>query len=718
MSRSAHFAPSPRSYAPRMKSSPSVGRVRAGRTGSVFDTMGAALGSIKEGIDKASTKVLGTSGLSERLDAARAKVDRRQMRDERHMASGRITVEQADLPFQSGCLFVVALYALYNTLIFFNDVFVPFVVAIFLMYMLDPLVRLLVKPRDVPELLLRFWHFATCQKHIPLPKPLYYDSDLEQELGELGQEHELSAPLLSKAGSNDSELGAHTASAQTASDSVKAWEASRETSISEQTQESSALPQAYRKALDAARSRLDSQMSEASELGALRSRADSESSWVEDPNLPFYRRCHCPRCAAVLVALGAAVGLIMLISLVISDQIEVLRDNIDLIYKPGLNRTERWVNAELAHFGSGPINFSDEIEHATSELMPTVIAYAEVVLERGVVTIIFLVYLLGSPLATGTSKKSMAYDTDKSVRTYIKLKSLICVVVGAAVGSIYTVLGVDLAWIFGILTCILNFIPNVGSMIAFLLPLPVVMLDIRLNATKKICAFAIPLLIHQIVGNYIEPKVFGSSLELHPIIVLLSLTLWSIIWGVAGAILSVPLMAVLRVAVMHIDHAYARKILVVLEGNIFESSRIKAPKKRPTGMGARKRSNSNTSVPDSATEEAPQGTCPREEKVLVTSDTRKYQLGQPVYNTGHDAVNGIVTKVKLTTTTPDGKTAGRITVAIYSLRVVDTSRASKYRVGGRAENLGEDRVSGLIVNCTATTPAGDSGPGQITIFLD
>jgi predicted PurR-regulated permease PerM len=624
MSRSAHFAPSPRSYA-RMKSSPSVGRVRAGRTGSVFDTMGAALGSIKEGIDKASTKVLGTSGLSERLDAARAKVDRRQMRDERHMASGRITVEQADLPFQSGCLFVVALYALYNTLVYFASTFVPFVVAIFLMYMLDPLVRLLVKPRDVPELLLRFWHFATCQEHIPLPKSLYSDSDLEQELGELGQEHELSAPLLSKAGSNDSELGAHTASAQTASDSVKAWEASRETSISEQTQESSALPQAYRNALDAARSRLDSQMSEASELGALRSRADSESSWVEDPNLPFYRRCHCPRCAAVLVALGAAVGLIMLISLVISDQIEVLRDNIDLIYKPGLNRTERWVNAELAHFGTGPINFSDEIEHAASDLMPTVIAYAEVVLERGVVTIIFLVYLLGSPLATGTSKKSMAYDTDKSVRTYIKLKSLICVVVGAAVGSIYTVLGVDLAWIFGILTCILNFIPNVGSMIAFLLPLPVVLLDIRLDATSKICAFAIPLIIHQIVGNYIEPKVFGSSLELHPIIVLLSLTLWSIIWGVAGAILSVPLMAVLRVAVMHIDHAYARKILVVLEGNIFESSRIKAPKKRPTGMGARKRSNSNTSVPDSATEEAPQGTgaAEREEKVLATSDTRK-----------------------------------------------------------------------------------------------
>jgi len=108
----------------------------------------------------------------------------------------------------------------------------------------------------------------------------------------------------------------------------------------------------------------------------------------------------------------------------------------------------------------------------------------------------------------------------------------------------------------------------------------------------------------------------------------------------------------------------------------------------------------------------------REEKVLATSDTRKYHLGQPVYNIGNDLVNGIVTKVKPTMATPDGKTAGSVTIAVYRLRIMDTSHVTKYRVGGRAENLGHDRVSGIVVNCTATTPAGDSGPGQITIFLD
>ena len=72
-----------------LSASPGMGRTRAGRSTSVFDTVGAALGQIKDGIDMASSKMLGSSGLSERLDAARAKVDRRKQREERHTAIGK-----------------------------------------------------------------------------------------------------------------------------------------------------------------------------------------------------------------------------------------------------------------------------------------------------------------------------------------------------------------------------------------------------------------------------------------------------------------------------------------------------------------------------------------------------------------------------------------------------------------------------------------------------
>ena len=66
----------------------------------------------------------------------------------------------------------------------------------------------------------------------------------------------------------------------------------------------------------------------------------------------------------------------------------------------------------------------------------------------------------------------------------------------------------------------------------------------------------IPGLVHFLVGNVVEPAIFGHSMELHPVVVLLSLTLWYALWGVTGAILAVPIVAVLRIVVSHNSHPY------------------------------------------------------------------------------------------------------------------------------------------------------------------
>merc|ERR1711994_120164 len=96
----------------------------------------------------------------------------------------------------------------------------------------------------------------------------------------------------------------------------------------------------------------------------------------------------------------------------------------------------------------------------------------------------------------------------------------------------------------GVLTFFFNYIPNVGPLIATLLPIPLIILDPDLNSLVCVLALCLPMLVHAIVGNIIEPKVFGDSLELHPIVVLLALAFWYAIWGAPGAILSVPITAV------------------------------------------------------------------------------------------------------------------------------------------------------------------------------
>jgi hypothetical protein len=104
--------------------------------------------------------------------------------------------------------------------------------------------------------------------------------------------------------------------------------------------------------------------------------------------------------------------------------------------------------------------------------------------------------------------------------------------------------------------------------VATIIPLPVILLDPDLSATAKIAAFAGPSAVHFVVGNFLEPIAFGSSMDLHPVTVLLALALWYSLWGVPGAILAVPITAVVRIVMAQVDHAYAAVVISVLEGRL------------------------------------------------------------------------------------------------------------------------------------------------------
>lgn len=120
------------------------------------------------------------------------------------------------------------------------------------------------------------------------------------------------------------------------------------------------------------------------------------------------------------------------------------------------------------------------------------------------------------------------------VKRYIGFKMLLSVAVGLMSGLALMVLKVDLALVFGLLAFLLNFIPNVGGVLSTLLPMPVVVFDPSKSLGDILLTFLIPATVHGIVGNVIEPRVLGGAMELHPIVVLLSLMLWGSLWGVVG----------------------------------------------------------------------------------------------------------------------------------------------------------------------------------------
>eukprot|EP01045_Picozoa_sp_COSAG04_P050664 COSAG04_NODE_20642_length_389_cov_0.893103_1_plen_129_part_11 len=109
----------------------------------------------------------------------------------------------------------------------------------------------------------------------------------------------------------------------------------------------------------------------------------------------------------------------------------------------------------------------------------------------------------------------------------------------------------------------LNFIPNVGSAIAMVLPLPFILLDEEMIASPvaQTAALLVPAGVQGYVGNALEPGLFGASLNLTEISVLLSLVFFSFIWGLYGAVLSVPILGAAKIVLHHTDHPLAKVAL-------------------------------------------------------------------------------------------------------------------------------------------------------------
>jgi AI-2 transport protein TqsA len=178
--------------------------------------------------------------------------------------------------------------------------------------------------------------------------------------------------------------------------------------------------------------------------------------------------------------------------------------------------------------------------------------------------LVFVIYLV-SGRTPHEHRTGIYKEMDASIRRYLTVKVLMSVVTGVAVGGILAVIGLDLAPVFGVLAFLLNFIPSVGSLIATFLPLPLALVQFD-TATPVVLVVLIPGVIQVLIGNALEPKLLGSSLNLHPITILLSLVFWGMLWGVAGMVLAAPITAILKIIFDRIE--YTRPLGALLAGKL------------------------------------------------------------------------------------------------------------------------------------------------------
>jgi len=163
--------------------------------------------------------------------------------------------------------------------------------------------------------------------------------------------------------------------------------------------------------------------------------------------------------------------------------------------------------------------------------------------------------------------------TERIFRRYLLLKGSSCLCYGICVGVMMRFLRVQCAAAFGVLSFFLSFIPEVGAFFAMAFPVPVILFDSRLEAPwlTLLIATAGQLCLKFVFANIIEVKLVenDATMKMHPVITLLAVTFFGVIWGPTGMLLSVPIMAYIKVVVLsdEVPSAYRDPVLIMLEGD-------------------------------------------------------------------------------------------------------------------------------------------------------
>jgi len=150
-------------------------------------------------------------------------------------------------------------------------------------------------------------------------------------------------------------------------------------------------------------------------------------------------------------------------------------------------------------------------------------------------------------LAFANSQQKMVH-IDKvlqKIRHYLAIKTMASLLTGALVSILLVIIGVDYPFLWGMLAFLLNYIPNIGSIIA---AIPAVILAlVQLGPAAMVWTLLSFFAVNNLVGNYLEPKWMGKLLGLSAFVVFVSLIFWGYVFGSVGMFLSVPLTMAIKI---------------------------------------------------------------------------------------------------------------------------------------------------------------------------
>ena len=131
------------------------------------------------------------------------------------------------------------------------------------------------------------------------------------------------------------------------------------------------------------------------------------------------------------------------------------------------------------------------------------------------------------------------------VQQYLLMKTVVSLVMGVLSGLGVWLIGLDFPVLWGLIAFLFNYVPNIGPVLAAIPPLALSLLQLGVGGTLLIALLFLAL--HLVLGNILEPQLFGRRLGLSSLVVWASLIFWGWVWGPIGMLLSVPLTVIARI---------------------------------------------------------------------------------------------------------------------------------------------------------------------------
>ncbi len=289
--------------------------------------------------------------------------------------------------------------------------------------------------------------------------------------------------------------------------------------------------------------------------------------WLQDKNIP------------TAIALGLVISCIILVQLTFFSLVSAsLQDFSQALpsYEARLTHNTNALNQRLHGYG---IDMSENVignyfnPETIIDLVAKGLGSVGSVLSNTFLILLLVIFMLLEAASFPTKLRLIFKKPDVSlaklshvvqkIKRYIAIKTVMSLITGLLITFWLMILGVDYALLFGVLAFFLNYVPNIGSLIA---AIPAVLLaSLQLGGWFAVYTAMGYVLVNNVLGNMIEPRIMGRTLGLSTLVVFLSLLFWGWVLGAVGMLLSIPLTMTAKLILETSDNT--RWLAILLESD-------------------------------------------------------------------------------------------------------------------------------------------------------